>query len=109
MHKTWCLLHTMSAELKRHVSGSDVTLALNVGARAFLEQSYQQYVRSELQQHRNQVHCLLCCQCCRELAGLSSMSNVYAHYREVTVHVLAFYVNHCNCRTVLILVCRHSS
>jgi len=26
MHKTWCLLHTMSAELKRQVSGSDVTL-----------------------------------------------------------------------------------
>lgn len=54
MHKTWCLLHTMSAELKRQVSGSDVTLALNMGARSFLEQSYQQYVRSELQQHRNQ-------------------------------------------------------
>ncbi|DBA91772.1 TPA: hypothetical protein ACH3X1_003362 [Trebouxia sp. C0004] len=54
MHKTWCLLDAMSAEIKRQVSGSDVTLALNMGARAFLEQSYQQHMRSELQQHRNQ-------------------------------------------------------
>lgn len=55
MHKTWCLLRAMSADLQHHVTGSDVTLALNMGARTFLEQSYQQYVRSELQLHRNQV------------------------------------------------------
>ncbi len=55
MHKAWCLLRSMSAELQRQVSGSDVTMALNMGAREFLEQSYRQYIRSFLQQHRNQV------------------------------------------------------
>ena len=67
MHKTWCLLRAMSADLQQHVTGSDVTLALNMGARTFLEQSYQQYVRSELQLHRNQV--------CREMLNISELTS----------------------------------
>lgn len=54
VHKTWSLLCTMSAQLPSQVSSADSSRALNMGARAFLEQSYQQYIRSELQQKRNQ-------------------------------------------------------
>lgn len=67
MHKTWCLLRAMTADLQHHVTGSDVTLALNMGARTFLEQSYQQYVRSELQLHRNQV--------CRKMLDASELTS----------------------------------
>ena len=56
MHKAWVLLSSMSAQLKGVVSSPDRTGALVVGARAFLEQSYQQYIRSELQERRSQVH-----------------------------------------------------
>ena len=56
MHKAWVLLGSMSAQLKGVVSIPDQTMALVVGARAFLEQSYQQYMRSQLQERRSQVH-----------------------------------------------------
>ena len=72
MHKTWCLLRAMAAELHSQVSGSDVTMALDRGGRAFLEQSYQQYIRSELQKHRNQVSLSSSCHlhgCCAVLAS----------------------------------------
>ena len=72
MHKAWSLLCTMSAQLPSQVSTADASRALNLGARAFLEQSYQQYVRSELQQKRNQVLCTnlsasvrACCSSCK--------------------------------------------
>lgn len=55
MHKAWVLLNTMAAQLKGVVSIPDRTAALVVGARSFLEQSYQQYIRSKLQEHRSQV------------------------------------------------------
>lgn len=55
MHKAWVLLSTMSAQLKGAVSVPDRTMALVMGARAFLEQSYQQYIRSRLQERRSQV------------------------------------------------------
>ena len=56
MHKAWVLLSSMSAQLKGVVSVPDRTMALVLGARAFLEQSYQQYIRSRLQERRSQVH-----------------------------------------------------
>ena len=56
MHKAWVLLSSMSAQLKGVVSVPDQTMALVVGARAFLEQSYQQFMRSKLQERRSQVH-----------------------------------------------------
>lgn len=56
MHKAWVLLSSMSAQLKGVVSVPDQTVALVLGARAFLEQSYQQYIRSKLQERRSQVH-----------------------------------------------------
>ena len=55
MHKAWVLLSTMAGQLKGVVSRPDQTVALVVGARAFLEQSYQQYIRSKLQERRSQV------------------------------------------------------
>ena len=60
MHKAWVLLRTMSAQLKGAVSIPDRTMALVMGARAFLEQSYQQYIRSRLQERRSQVLQLDC-------------------------------------------------
>ncbi|KAL3150654.1 hypothetical protein ABBQ32_000453 [Trebouxia sp. C0010 RCD-2024] len=54
VHKAWVLLSTMAAQLKGVVSAPDRTAALVVGARAFLEQSYQQYIRSKLQERRSQ-------------------------------------------------------
>ena len=59
MHKAWVLLSSMAAQLKGVVSIPDRTVALVVGARAFLEQSYQQYIRSKLQERRSQVHTFL--------------------------------------------------
>lgn len=56
MHKAWVLLSSMSAQLKGVVSVPDRTMALVMGARAFLEQSYQQFMRSKLQERRSQVH-----------------------------------------------------
>lgn len=56
MHKAWVLLSSMSAQLKGVVSVPDRTVALVVGARAFLEQSHQQYIRFKLQERRSQVH-----------------------------------------------------
>lgn len=56
MHKAWVLLSSLASQLKGVVSIPDRTVALVVGARAFLEQSYQQYIRSKLQERRSQVH-----------------------------------------------------
>lgn len=63
VHKAWVLLSTMAAQLKGAVSIPDRTEALVAGARSFLEQSYQQYIRSKLQERRSQVQNTYCCRC----------------------------------------------
>ena len=55
MHKVWSLADAMCSQVKSQLSNSDISTALNMGSREFLERSYREYMQSELRRHRNQV------------------------------------------------------
>lgn len=55
MHKVWSLADAMCSQVRSQLSKSEVSTALNLGSREFLERSYREYMQSELRRHRNQV------------------------------------------------------
>lgn len=55
MHKVWSLADAMCSQVRSQLSNSDISTALNMGSREFLERSYREYMQSELRRHRNQV------------------------------------------------------